>query len=641
MNKHVDKNFILILIQVLICSLVQAQNINQGRVAYYEFNGNANDPINGLNGTVFGALSTTDRFGNSNSAYEFDGLDDFISIPHSEIINFNSNSDFSISLWVYLPSEQTSSSGTNNEILGKWNALNSQGYPFAIRYINENVTNGNQFKFASLRYDSEFCNGNPILRSSCPVEVDNWFHIVFIKNESQLTLYQNGELMISETDNTSNTCNTTNNEPLYIGKRQANQRHYKGKIDDILFYNRPLSEEEVDLLYLDNSYTPSPIASSESDILSFEVPEQIEASQIDNNNRTINVLASCSSDLTNLTPSFTLSSNATAFVNSIEQLSEVSTQDFTASVIYTVLAENNCDESIWTVNITNEELSSSEQLAIASVVSFSTTNQLKPAIVDSENRTVELIVSCSTDITNLVSSFVLSDGASATIQGVVQQSGSTANDFSSDLIYSVTSQNQCATLDWTVSIAKETLSSSEQLAIASIVSFSTTNQLEPAIVDSENRTIDLTVSCDTDVTRLVSSFVLSDGASATIESITQQSGGTINDFSNEVIYSITSQNQCVTLDWKINIDKNENLDIQELFIPNIITPNNDGKNDTWIVMSDAKLFVKIYNRWGRVVYQSDNYQNDFQGDGLSTGIYYYQIMLDDCAEIDGWLQVLF
>ncbi len=49
---------------------------SQGLVAYYPFNGNANDQSgNGNNGTVFGAILTLDRFGNSNSAYSFDGND--------------------------------------------------------------------------------------------------------------------------------------------------------------------------------------------------------------------------------------------------------------------------------------------------------------------------------------------------------------------------------------------------------------------------------------------------------------------------------------------------------------------------------------------------------------------------------------
>jgi hypothetical protein len=55
-----------------------AQNsVSNGLVAHYPFNGNANDESgNGNHGTVHGAKLTQDRFGNPNSAYYFDGIDD-------------------------------------------------------------------------------------------------------------------------------------------------------------------------------------------------------------------------------------------------------------------------------------------------------------------------------------------------------------------------------------------------------------------------------------------------------------------------------------------------------------------------------------------------------------------------------------
>ena len=50
-----------------------------GLVGWWPFNGNANDESgNGNNGTVNGATLTADRFGNANSAYSFDGVDDYI-----------------------------------------------------------------------------------------------------------------------------------------------------------------------------------------------------------------------------------------------------------------------------------------------------------------------------------------------------------------------------------------------------------------------------------------------------------------------------------------------------------------------------------------------------------------------------------
>ena len=50
-----------------------------GLLAYYPFNGNANDAsINGYNGTVTGATLTTDRLGNANKAYSFDAVSSYI-----------------------------------------------------------------------------------------------------------------------------------------------------------------------------------------------------------------------------------------------------------------------------------------------------------------------------------------------------------------------------------------------------------------------------------------------------------------------------------------------------------------------------------------------------------------------------------
>jgi gliding motility-associated-like protein len=69
---------------------------------------------------------------------------------------------------------------------------------------------------------------------------------------------------------------------------------------------------------------------------------------------------------------------------------------------------------------------------------------------------------------------------------------------------------------------------------------------------------------------------------------------------------------------------------QVLFIPNVITPNSDGYNDTWRI-DNIQLFssnsVVIVNRWGDVVYQSKYYNNDwdgsFGGGLLPAGTYYY------------------
>lgn len=71
-----------------------------GLLAYYPFNGNARDESNnGNNGTVFGASLTTDRHGNPDKAYDFNGLTNYINIPHTSALMLI-GLDFSISAWV-------------------------------------------------------------------------------------------------------------------------------------------------------------------------------------------------------------------------------------------------------------------------------------------------------------------------------------------------------------------------------------------------------------------------------------------------------------------------------------------------------------------------------------------------------------
>jgi hypothetical protein len=75
-----------------------------GLVGWWPFNGNANDESgNGNNGTVNGATLTTDRNGNANAAYSFDGVNDYI-----QSINplGNLTSDFTISLYTNIATWQ-------------------------------------------------------------------------------------------------------------------------------------------------------------------------------------------------------------------------------------------------------------------------------------------------------------------------------------------------------------------------------------------------------------------------------------------------------------------------------------------------------------------------------------------------------
>ena len=77
-------------------------------------------------------------------------------------------------------------------------------------------------------------------------------------------------------------------------------------------------------------------------------------------------------------------------------------------------------------------------------------------------------------------------------------------------------------------------------------------------------------------------------------------------------------------------------------IPNIITPNNDGKNEQFVLPNQLiGSMLVVYNRLGRQVYQSGSYNNDWKADGLPVGLYYYKIE-NQCYndKIKGWIKVL-
>lgn len=97
--------------------LVITQIPTNGLVAYYSFNGNANDESgNGNHGIVHGATSTSDKFSNPNSAYWFDGIDDYIQLPISII----DGQEGTISCWI-----QIADTIYNNAIFGTGDTTNS------------------------------------------------------------------------------------------------------------------------------------------------------------------------------------------------------------------------------------------------------------------------------------------------------------------------------------------------------------------------------------------------------------------------------------------------------------------------------------------------------------------------------------
>lgn len=84
----------------------------------------------------------------------------------------------------------------------------------------------------------------------------------------------------------------------------------------------------------------------------------------------------------------------------------------------------------------------------------------------------------------------------------------------------------------------------------------------------------------------------------------------------------------------------------DIFIPNVITPNGDGKNDYFVVLGLNKYpysDLSIFNRWDNLVYHSADYANNWDGKGLAAGTYYYVLKIKTLTGVQvkkGWISLI-
>ncbi|MFN3999151.1 gliding motility-associated C-terminal domain-containing protein, partial [Algoriphagus sp.] len=91
----------------------------------------------------------------------------------------------------------------------------------------------------------------------------------------------------------------------------------------------------------------------------------------------------------------------------------------------------------------------------------------------------------------------------------------------------------------------------------------------------------------------------------------------------------------------------DETEIQEFRIPNVITPNGDGKNDVFKIQGLGKYSsnrITIFNRYGDHVLERENYGNDWDAPGQVAGTYFYVLRVTDAqgttTEFKGWIQVI-
>jgi gliding motility-associated-like protein len=140
-------------------------------------------------------------------------------------------------------------------------------------------------------------------------------------------------------------------------------------------------------------------------------------------------------------------------------------------------------------------------------------------------------------------------------------------------------------------------------------------------------------------------------ATVTVNGVTVSSGHAsatmpINTGNNTITIVVTAQDGVTQNTYTVTVYKA--VPSSAVTSSNILTPNGDGKNDTWVI-KDIQLFpnnfVNVYDRGGRVVYSKHSYANDWnatlRGSPLAEGTYYYTVDLGTSAPaIKGFITIL-
>jgi hypothetical protein len=214
-----------------------------GLVGWWPFNGNAQDQTSHANhGKVNGATLTTDRFNRINSAYEFNGINNFIKVEYSE--SLSNVESITMSAWIYVDSMRNSEQG----ITTKWNQIMdcpriTGAYTMILSKLPETNNQTTLIGATTAYIGRDFKN-------SMIISEKQWIHVAFTHdNFSGGKMYTNGKLT-GVFYRQGKICSSLNS--LYFGAdyNVGNLfRFFDGKLDDIAIWNRALTENEVMALY--------------------------------------------------------------------------------------------------------------------------------------------------------------------------------------------------------------------------------------------------------------------------------------------------------------------------------------------------------------------------------------------------------
>ncbi len=232
---------IFILNLIAFPGISQEINLEDELVARYIFNENTRNAVeDAYHGVETNVEYGTDRSGQPNSCLSLSGNRSYVTIPHTEVLNWDARSEsYSILFWVKSP-DPTHGGAIGSRVLSKWTEILSDPYPFSFQYSSEFL--GNNIYEAGV---------TPLSVRIADIWDDGWHHVsmVYSHDASSLSVFLDG--LFTGTNTHKFAASTLSDAPIYIGRTLTRvlEGFYKGLFDDLYFYNRAIEQCEVEALY--------------------------------------------------------------------------------------------------------------------------------------------------------------------------------------------------------------------------------------------------------------------------------------------------------------------------------------------------------------------------------------------------------
>ena len=215
-------------------------SINDGAIACYNFDGNANNATYlNLDGTVMG--NTTQSLGYNevaNSAYYFDGVEDYIIAGNHQTYNNNIDVGLTLSAWINVAVAATA----DGDVISQWNnTLSNDAFILMYRGVTKQMLFG---------VGNGLSAANGVSTPTNSIVDTTWYYVTATWDTSGAhRIYLNGNLSVTQNLASFKNINHTSDAAVWIGGQSNNIRYFNGAIDNVKIYGRALNPVEVNELY--------------------------------------------------------------------------------------------------------------------------------------------------------------------------------------------------------------------------------------------------------------------------------------------------------------------------------------------------------------------------------------------------------